>query len=131
MDFAKGNYQNHSADQWNAQIDRLLQQDISVFGRQKQKNCPWLASVRSLNCLIISLPVVFIWERLSIFLSVVSFWQTHIHKFYPMVFLQANLFKFAGRFAVFRCGGHTGGSGRGSWQYQPEFEPYPVLSGKC
>ncbi|MFH6624717.1 competence type IV pilus ATPase ComGA [Streptococcus suis] len=24
VDFAKGNYQNHSADQWNAQIDRLF-----------------------------------------------------------------------------------------------------------
>ncbi len=53
VDFAKGNYQNHSADQWNAQIDRLLQQDISVFGRQKQKNYPWLASVRSLSFSII------------------------------------------------------------------------------
>ncbi len=31
----------------------FLQQDISVFGRQKQKNYPWLASVRSLSFSII------------------------------------------------------------------------------
>lgn len=37
VDFAKENFQNHSADQWNQQIDSLLQQDISVIGRQRQK----------------------------------------------------------------------------------------------
>ncbi|WP_449450139.1 competence type IV pilus ATPase ComGA [Streptococcus suis] len=38
VDFAKGNYQNHSADQWNAQIDRLFAAGhISLWQAETEK----------------------------------------------------------------------------------------------